>query len=121
MQANVYCCFGGGWPAASVAVGGVAGGASPGAGIGAGASPAMSRAWLAQWPAQRWRDVREQLDLLDHHRLQGRIFLERRHGAGGRDADAVDDFHALGDAAEHGVSPAGGQGSSAESLSATFT
>ena len=31
-------------------------------------------------------------------------------GAGGRDADAIDDFHAFDDLAEHGVTPARGQG-----------
>ena len=40
----------------------------------------------------------------------GRILLERPHGAGGRDADAVDHFHAFDDAAEHRVAPARGQG-----------
>ena len=52
----------------------------------------------------------DELDLLDDHRLQRRILLERSHRAGGRDADAIDHFHAFDDLAEHGVTPARGQG-----------
>ena len=39
-----------------------------------------------------------------------RFLLERTHRAGGRDADAIDHFHAFDDAAEHRVTPARGQG-----------
>ena len=78
-----------------------AGGAAGGAGAGAG--PARRRAPAAG------RRVGEQLDLLDHHRLQGRVLLERTLRAGGRHADAIDDFHAFDHAPEHGVAPARGQ------------
>src|ERR1700722_9677540 len=46
-------------------------------------------------------------DFLDDDRLQGCIGLERPYGAGRHRADAIDHVHALDDATEDGITPAG--------------